>query len=79
MALEEKLSNIFFNIFGLEKEKFSLALAPEDVANWDSIGHMNMVMDLEKEFDLQFEVDEIMEMSSPQKILDILRTKGAGD
>jgi acyl carrier protein len=37
---------------------------------------MNMVMELEKEFGLQFEVDEIMEMSSPQKILDIVKAKG---
>ncbi|MCC6126037.1 MAG: acyl carrier protein [Pirellulales bacterium] len=79
MTLAERLSNIFFNAFGLEKEKFSPALAPEDVANWDSIGHMNMVMDLEKEFDLRFEVDEIMEMSSPQKILDILKARGVPD
>jgi acyl carrier protein len=76
MTLEERIAAVFDHAFGLEADRFSLGLAPEDVPNWDSIGHMNMVMELEKEFGLQFEVDEIMEMSSPQKILDILKAKG---
>ena len=54
-------------------------MAPEEVPNWDSIGHMNLVAELEQEFNQQFEVDEIMEMSSPQKILDILKARGIAD
>ena len=79
MAIEERLANVFDAAFGFENEKFSPDLAPEDVPNWDSVGHMNLVMELEKEFDQQFEVDEIMEMSSPAKIIDILKTKGVED
>jgi acyl carrier protein len=37
---------------------------------------MNLVMYLEQEFNQRFEVDEIMEMSSPAKILEILAAKG---
>lgn len=76
MALVDRLANVFDKTFGLEKERFSTTLAPEDVPNWDSIGHMNLVMYLEQEFDQHFEVDEIMEMSSPAKILEILQAKG---
>jgi acyl carrier protein len=76
MPLVDRLANVFEKTFGLEKERFSMALTPEEVPNWDSIGHMNLVMYLEKEFDQHFEVDEIMEMSSPEKILEILSAKG---
>jgi len=76
MTLADRLAEIFDDVFGLERERFSTELGPEDVANWDSIGHMNMVMELEKVFGRQFEVDEIMEMSSPAKILEILKAKG---
>ena len=79
MTIVERLANVFDAAFGLETEKFSPDLAPEDVANWDSVGHMNLVMELEKEFKLQFEVDEIMEMSSPAKIIDILKARGVND
>jgi acyl carrier protein len=40
---------------------------------------MNMVSVLEKEFGLQFEIDEIMEMASVQNILDVLARKGIKD
>jgi acyl carrier protein len=76
MTIHERLALVFEKTFGLETSRFSTALAPEDVPAWDSIGHMNLVAHLEEEFQQQFEVDEIMEMSSPQKILDILSAKG---
>lgn len=79
MTINDRLASVFEKAFGFDPQRFSLQLAPEDVPNWDSIGHMNLVASLEQEFNLQFEVDEIMEMSSPQKILDILKAKGAAE
>jgi acyl carrier protein len=79
MAMNERLANVFQKAFGLDTNSFSLGLAPEDVPNWDSIGHMNLVMYLEQEFNQRFEVDEIMEMSSPAKIAEILAEKGVAD
>jgi len=79
MMLEERLANLFEKTFGLEKERFSIDMQPEDVPNWDSIGHMNLIMYMEQEFDQHFEVDDIMEMSSPAKILEILKSKGVSD
>jgi len=79
MAMSERLANVFQKAFGLDINSFSLNLAPEQVPNWDSIGHMNLVMYLEQEFNQRFEVDEIMEMSSPAKILEILAAKGVAD
>ncbi|MGD0382167.1 MAG: acyl carrier protein [Thermoguttaceae bacterium] len=79
MAMRERLANIFHKAFGLDINSFSPNIAPEDVPNWDSIGHMNLVMYLEQEFNQRFEVDEIMEMSSPAKIMEILAAKGVAD
>ena len=79
MSLTERLAGVFDEAFGCDPQQFSVDMAPEDVPNWDSVGHMNMVMQLENEFDQQFDVDEIMEMSSPAKIVEILRAKGVED
>ncbi|MGA2059062.1 MAG: acyl carrier protein [Thermoguttaceae bacterium] len=79
MMLQERLANLFEKTFGLEKERFSIDMQPEDVPNWDSIGHMNLVMYMEQEFNQHFEVDDIMEMSSPAKILEILKSKGVSE
>jgi acyl carrier protein len=74
--LDQRLAAVFAKTFGYDSGRFSLATTPEDVPNWDSIGHMNLVSALEAEFGLQFDVDEIMEMSSAGRITEILRTKG---
>ena len=79
MSLSERIAAVFEEVFGLERSRFALDLAPETVPNWDSIGHMNMVMELEKQFGRQFEVDEIMEMTAPGKVIEILRRKGGAD
>jgi acyl carrier protein len=79
MALVERVSALFEKVFGIETGKFSLDTVPEDVLQWDSLGHMNLVMGLEDSFDVHFEVDEITEMSSGRKIIDILKAKGVQD
>ncbi len=79
MSLTDRLAVVFENAFGLDKSKFTLALTPEETPNWDSVGHMNLVNCLEQEFQVQFEVDDIMEMSSPEKIVEILKAKGVAE
>jgi acyl carrier protein len=79
MATSDRVATIFEKVFGIETGEFSPNLTPEDVLRWDSLGHMTLVMDLEDTFDVHFEVDEITELSSAQKILDVLKTKGVPD
>ena len=79
MALIDRVAALFEKVFGIDAGDFSLDVVPEDVLRWDSLGHMNMVMELEDTFGVHFEVDEITEMSSGRKIIEILRAKGVKD
>ena len=79
MTVLERVTALFVKSFKIEPEEFSRDLVPEDVLLWDSLGHMNLVMALEDTFGLHFEVDEITEMSSAGKIIDILQAKGVKD
>ena len=79
MTTQDRLAAIFEKVFGIEAGDFSPDLAPEDVLRWDSLGHMTLVMDLEDAFGVHFEVDEITEMTSGRKIIEILRAKGVHD
>lgn len=74
--LNDRLAAVFQRTFAYDPAAFSLQTSPDDVPNWDSIGHMNLVTQLEDEFAVQFDVDQIMEMSSAERILEILRAKG---
>jgi acyl carrier protein len=79
MALVDRVAELFAKNFGIRAGEFSLDTAPEDVLQWDSLGHMRLITDLENAFGVQFEVDEITEMSSGRKIVEILKAKGARD
>jgi acyl carrier protein len=79
MGITDRLGAIFEKVFGIEPGEFSPELTPEDVMRWDSLGHMTLVIDLEETFDVHFEVDEITEMSSGKKIIELLKAKGVQD
>jgi acyl carrier protein len=79
MTLTDRVASIFEQVFGIDAADFSPNVVPEDVLRWDSLGHMNLVMSLEDTFGVHFEVDEIAEMSSGRKIIEILQAKGVKD
>jgi acyl carrier protein len=79
MALLDRVAILFVKVFSIDPEEFSPSAVPEDILRWDSLGHMTLVMELEDAFGVHFEVDDIMEMSSAAKIIEILKSKGVED
>lgn len=75
----DRVAKVFNEAFAVPAEDITNQTVPDDIQKWDSLGHMNMVSILEKEFGTQFEVDDVMEMASVQNILDILVRKGIKD
>jgi acyl carrier protein len=44
--------------------------------NWDSIGHMALVAELEDRFGIEIDTDDIIDMSSYAKTIEILQRYG---
>lgn len=42
---------------------------------WDSLLHVELVVALESEFDIFFEPDEIAEIDTPIKVLELVKSK----
>ena len=45
----------------------------QDIQEWDSVGHMSLVAELEDAFDIEMETDDIIDFSSYQKGIEILK------
>lgn len=75
MTNREKYIKIFIDSFQV-KEKDLSALKYQDVDNWDSIGHVKMIADLEESFNIMMETDDIIDFSSYTKGVDILKKYG---
>jgi acyl carrier protein len=52
-------------------------LAYSEHPNWDSVGHMALVAELEDRFDVMLETDDVLAMSSFTVASEILRRHGA--
>ena len=46
--------------------------SPETVANWDSARHVDLIVNLEQEFGVRFSEDQLLEMTTVGKIIEIL-------
>lgn len=57
---------------GSDVEELEIGKNPE----WDSVGHMALVAELEERFGISLETDEIVGMSSYSKAVETLRTHG---
>jgi len=45
-------------------------------AEWDSIGHLNYLLLVEEEYNIQFSDDEMAEMKTLQEVSEVLSAKG---
>lgn len=73
--MEEKVLEILKNVF--ELETVDTTCSQTTCEKWDSMGQLNLVVELETEFDVSLEPEEIGEMKSFEDIIRILKSKFA--
>ena len=74
----ERVCRTFADVFEVPSEEITLDSTPDTVETWDSINHLNLVMALEQEFDVQFEPEEIEELLSVRATIEIVSGKLGG-
>lgn len=48
----------------------------EDIAAWDSLGHLNVMMSLEQTFDISLDVEDFDRLTSVPAIIEHLKSQG---
>ena len=72
--MEERILEVLKNTF--ELETVDKTCSQENCEKWDSMGQLNLVVELETEFDVSLEPEEIGEMKCFDDIVRILKAKG---
>ena len=70
----EKYNSVFCEILEVSEDKLS-GLIYQGTNLWDSVGHMSLVATLEERFDIMMDTDDIIDFSSYEKGLEILKEK----
>ena len=66
---------VFVESLQVPSENFNENIEYNEVPEWDSIGHMSLVSNIEEKFNITFETDDIIELSSFKKGKEILTKK----
>ena len=60
----EKYNNAFVQVFGAKVEELNDNYGKETVGEWDSVHQLSLISELEESFDIMFDPEDIMEMTS---------------
>tara|TARA_X000000368_G_scaffold412323_1_gene398532 strand:- start:1324 stop:1554 length:231 start_codon:yes stop_codon:yes gene_type:complete len=63
-------------VFSVDKNSLSLDTMPGDFAEWDSLGHLNLLTSLEEKYDISFDMEETMSIQSIKDLKETLISKG---
>lgn len=73
---DQKLADTFVRALGVAPETVCDSLEYNSIPQWDSAGHMSLVAELETEFDVMLDTDDIIAMSSVKQARTILQKYG---
>ena len=70
-----KLNEIFCDVLDLDELELSDATCAEDIEEWDSLSHIQLVVAIEKAFKVKFTSLEIMKWNNVGEMVDTILTK----
>ncbi len=73
MSNRQKYDKAFIDSFSVDKSVLGNDLEYNAIPEWDSIGHMGLIAELEDAFDIAMEMDDIIDFSSYKKGLELLQ------
>jgi acyl carrier protein len=64
MSNLDKFNSVFAEVFEVEKSELGSDFSIDNVDNWDSVTQLSLVSDMEDEFDIMLDSEDILEFKS---------------
>lgn len=74
--MNSEFAELLADVFGLPSSEIQPDLQQGDLATWDSLKQMDLVMSLEREYYITLEISDIVRMTSVAEIMAVLTAKG---
>ena len=71
----EKLSNVFRVLFNLPDIELNDNLTPKAISGWDSFNHVNLIINIEEEFNVRFSNSEVGDLQNVGNLKTLLASK----
>ena len=69
------IQDIFRDIFDADDLVISNTTNSDEIEDWDSLNHINLVSAIEKEFKIKFALGELMTVKDVGDMVDLMMTK----
>ena len=74
-TMEERVQKVLRSVFASHEGSFDVSFGPTEIAGWDSLNHLNLVMALQDEFNIQLGFEEMLEIKVVGDIYSIITRK----
>ncbi len=76
-AILKKLNEVFREVFDIDDVVVTRATVADDIEEWDSLEHINLISAVESTFKMKFKMKEVSTMKNVGEMIDIIaeRTK----
>lgn len=71
----ERLNGVFQDVFDDENITVNDSTTADDIEDWDSLEHINLVVAVEKEFGVKFNIGEVNGMKNVGEMVDVILKK----
>jgi acyl carrier protein len=75
-ALLARVADVFREVFDEPKLEVNPATSPAEIAEWDSVAQVKLVMAFEEAFGVQFDPDEVLSFTTAGAFVDSLKSHG---
>jgi len=70
-----KVQDIFREVFDDEELIITDATNSDDIEDWDSLEHISLVVSMEKEFNMKFDLKEVGKLENVGGMIDLIMSK----
>jgi len=75
MITLESLEPVFRQVFDDQSITLQLETTADDIEEWDSLTHMNLVISMELKFSIKFALGELQKLKNVGDMLDLINKK----
>ena len=73
--MEEKVLETMSKTFNIDISLLSEKTSKKDLGEWDSFSHLNLIVDIENEFNIRFSNEEMVTIIDFKSLLKIIKIK----
>ena len=75
MDLDERLTEVFRYVFNDDSIELADTMTADDVDEWDSLSHINLIIAIELEFGIEFKQNEIQNFENVGELFQSIKAK----